>query len=396
MSEIFYGWITMKLTHFGYACFLGAAVISPPAHAESNNNYQHNIKRIVNKAAVKLIKKYHIPGMAIAIISQGRPHYFTYGVIDIDKKIPVTGDSLFEIGSISKTLTGALGGDSLARGEITLSDSPLHYWPNLYAKKWRSINLLQLATYTAGGLPPKIPPTITDTQQLTEFYNRWQPLWNPGDIRLYADSSIALFGAIAAKPSGLPFEEALYKRVLRPLNMLHTWIKVPEQARSHYAWGYRDKSAVRLTPGILAAASHGLKSTVQDMAVWIQANIDPEVVVPTTLKRGITLSQQRYTRIGSMYQGLGWDIFNWPAESCMVIYCSERRMANEPQVSVLINPPAPAVKSSWVHKTGSTPGFASYVAFIPEKKIGIVVLANKNYPIADRINLAYFILRQLD
>ena len=56
-------------------------------------------------------------------------------------------------------------------------------------------------------------------------------------------------------------------------------------------------------------------------------------------------------------------------------------------------PPQQAV---WINKTGSTNGFAAYVAFVPAKKIGIVVLANKNVPIAPRVRLAYEILEKLE
>jgi CubicO group peptidase (beta-lactamase class C family) len=49
-----------------------------------------------------------------------------------------------------------------------------------------------------------------------------------------------------------------------------------------------------------------------------------------------------------------------------------------------------------INKTGSTNGFSGYVAFVPAKKIGIVILANKSYPIDQRVTAAYRILTRLD
>lgn len=350
---------------------------------------------IVNRTIAPLMQEQAIPGMAVAVIYQGKPHYFTWGKADIDGNIPVTQQTLFELGSLSKTFTGVLGGDIIARGEIHLSDPVTQYWPELTGKQWEHINLLHLATYTAGGLPLQVPDEVTDQAALLNFYQHWQPQWAPGEKRLYANASIGLFGALAVKPSGMSFEQAMTTRVLQPLKLNHTWLNVPAAEEKNYAWGYRDGKAVHVSPGMLDAEAYGVKTTIEDMASWVQANINPSAVNDEKLQQGIALAQSRYWRIGEMYQGLGWEMLNWPVKAKTVVDGSDNKIALAPTTAVAINPPAPAVKASWVHKTGSTGGFGSYVAFIPEKNLGIVMLANKSYPNPARVAAAYQILDAL-
>lgn len=350
---------------------------------------------VVEKTITPLMKSQAIPGMAVAVIYQGKPYYFTFGKADVAAGRAVTNQTLFEVGSISKTFTGVLGGDAIARHEISLSDPASKYWPALTGKQWQDIRLLDLATYTAGGLPLQLPDEVTDSASLLRFYQTWQPKWKPGTTRLYANSSIGLFGALAVKPSGMRYEQAMTTRVFKPLKLNHTWITVPKSEEANYAWGYRDGKAVHVSPGTLDGEAYGVKTSVEDMARWVIANMSPDTVQDASLKQGIAFAQSRYWRVGSMYQGLGWEMLNWPVEAKAVVGGSDNSVALAPLTATEVTPPAPPVKASWVHKTGSTGGFGGYVAFIPEKNLGIVMLANKSYPNPARVDAAYRILNAL-
>lgn len=356
---------------------------------------EQQIADVVTRTITPLMKEQAIPGMAVAVIYQGKPFCFTWGKEDVGQDLPVTRQTLFELGSVSKTFTGVLGGDAVARGEISLGDPVEKYWPALSGPQWKAVNLLHLATYTAGGLPLQVPESVTTPAALLQFYQQWQPQWTPGEKRLYANSSIGLFGMLAVKPSRMSFDEAMTQRVFRPLQLNHTWINVPAAEAQHYAWGYRDGKPVHVSPGMLDAEAYGVKTTIEDMARWLQANMAPARVGDYTLQQGIILAQSRYWRIGDMYQGLGWEMLNWPVSAKSLMEGSDNKNALAPKPAVSINPPAPPVKASWVHKTGSTGGFGSYVAFIPEKNLGIVLLANKSYPNPARVKAAYQILTSL-
>uniref|UniRef100_UPI003B50BDE3 cephalosporin-hydrolyzing class C beta-lactamase MIR-37 n=1 Tax=Enterobacter roggenkampii TaxID=1812935 RepID=UPI003B50BDE3 len=356
---------------------------------------EKQLAEVVERTVTPLMNAQAIPGMAVAVIYQGQPHYFTFGKADVAANKPVTPQTLFELGSISKTFTGVLGGDAIARGEIALGDPVAKYWPELTGKQWQGIRMLDLATYTAGGLPLQVPDEVTDTASLLRFYQNWQPQWKPGTTRLYANASIGLFGALAVKPSGMSYEQAMTTRVFKPLKLDHTWINVPKAEEAHYAWGYREGKAVHVSPGMLDAEAYGVKTNVKDMASWLIANMKPDSLHAPSLKQGIALAQSRYWRVGAMYQGLGWEMLNWPVDAKTVVGGNDNKVALAPLPVAEVNPPAPPVKASWVHKTGSTGGFGSYVAFIPEKQLGIVMLANKSYPNPARVEAAYRILDAL-
>ena len=64
----------------------------------------------------------------------------------------------------------------------------------------------------------------------------------------------------------MSFEQAMTKRVFKPLKLDHTWINVPKEEEAHYAWGYRDGKAIHVSPGMLDAEAYGVKTNIQDMA----------------------------------------------------------------------------------------------------------------------------------
>ena len=142
--------------------------------------------------------------------------------------------------------------------------------------------------------------------------------------------------------------------------------------------------------------SYGLKSSIEDMTRWVQINLDSNVVKSRTLRKGIDLSQLGYYYSeNKIYQGLGWEMYDYPVNEELVIRNSSNDVALMAKEIQAVKPEHMDGRQLLIHKTGATNGFGAYVAFVPAKGIGIVMLANRNYPIQARVETAHAILSKL-
>ncbi|MEZ3498611.1 class C beta-lactamase [Pantoea sp. KPR_PJ] len=383
-------------TNLAVWCVIAALPMTFSACAAQKLISDSEIKRIVDRNIHLLMEKETIPGMSVGVICNGTAHTFSYGQADLQSHLPVTENTLFELGSVSKTFTGLAGGYALVQGIADLNEPVRSYWPALPFIPWQQIRLLHLVTYTAGGLPLQLPDSVSDERALQTYYQTWQPEFAPGTVRAYSNASIGLAGKLMVERSGLTFEHYLTRYILRPLRLEHTFIRVPSAEEKNYAWGYRKGEPVRVSPGMLDAEAYGVKSTVKDMNRYLQANMQPAGLnnMPL-LTQAIEKAQTRYFLTNGVYQGLGWEIYNWPVDPQTIINDSRNDVALKPHKTQALDPAQPPSSASWVHKTGSTNGFGAYIAFIPEKGVGIVMLANKSYPNPARVETAYRIISQL-
>lgn len=365
--------------------------VSLPARAAHDSD---KIRTLVDTAIQPLMAEHDVPGMAVAITVNGHAFFFNYGVASRDTRVPVSETTLFELGSVSKTFTATLAAYVQVLGKLSLRDHPSTYVPQFKGYAIDKATLLHLGTYTAGGLPLQFPDEVTNDQMLN-YYQQWKPQAAPGQQRQYSNPSMGLLGYITGLALQGDFADAMETQLFPKLGMAGSYIRVPDSAMDHYAWGYdKTNKAIRVNPGVLAAQAYGVKSSTADMIRYVQANITPGLL-EEPMRRAVDRTHRGYFKAGSMVQGLGWEQYPYPVTLQRLQDGNSYTMILDAVPVKPVMPPQTRSGRTLFNKTGSTDGFGSYVAFVPDQKIGIVLLANKNYPIPARIAAAHAILEQL-
>ncbi|WP_430442106.1 CMY-1/MOX family class C beta-lactamase [Providencia huaxiensis] len=347
------------------------------------------LRPVVDASIRPLLKEHRIPGMAVAVLKDGKAHYFNYGVADRERAVGVSEQTLFEIGSVSKPLTATLGAYAVVKGAMQLDDKASRHAPWLKGSAFDSITMGELATYSAGGLPLQFPEEVDSLEKMQAYYRQWTPAYSPGSHRQYSNPSIGLFGHLAASSLKQPFAQLMEQTLLPGLGLHHTYVNVPKQAMASYGYSKEDKP-IRVSPGMLADEAYGIKTSSADLLRFVKANISG--VDDKALQQAISLTHKGHYSVGGMTQGLGWESYAYPVSEQTLL------AGNSAKVILEANPTAAPRESGsqmLFNKTGSTSGFGAYVAFVPAKGIGIVMLANRNYPIPARVKAAHAILTQL-
>ncbi|HHF2918583.1 beta-lactamase [Vibrio sp. VGrn 2] len=359
--------------------------------AKTELTVSSQLKSVVDECAKGLMNEYDIPGLAVAVTIDGKRYFYNYGFADESKGSLVTNDTIFELGSISKTFAATLTGYAQEKGKLNMDDKVKDYIPELENSVLGNTKLVHVATYTAGGLPLQFPSEVTNDAEMMQYYKTWKPEYEAGTKRKYSNPSIGLFGYIGALSMKSDYTEMMETVILPELGMTNTFVDVPKDKLNNYAFGYSSEGKpVRVNPGILDAQAYGIKSTSLDMLQYIEANMG-QAQLNTDIENALERTHTKYFDTDTFTQAVGWEGYNYP------VSLSQLLKGNSSDV-ILNAKPVQASESGtlgrdvWYNKTGSTGGFGAYVAYVPSEKIGIVILANKNYPNAERVEAAYNII----
>jgi len=379
----------MKSLKFTIHAVIVAAIAFSSAAAQDNS-----FRSKARSAFADAIKQYKIPGMVVAVTRNGEHAFYTTGVASRSGRRPVTPDTLFELGSISKIFNVTLAALAEQRGQLSLNDKAAHYLCADACSIGDSLTLMDLATHHSGGLPLQVPDEIATTDQLVGWLKAWHPP-QPG-ARSYSNISIGLLGHITAKAMAMSYTAAIQTVLLPTMGLKNTFIEVPGKARDNYAFGYDRKTdkPIRVTPGVLDAEAYGVKSSARDMLDLLDIELGRKDV-SAQLKAAIERTHEGQFKATQFTQDMIWEQYPWPVDLETMVTGNSNDVIMNPQQVKRIDPPLAPQKDVILNKTGSTNGFGGYVVLLPAENLGIVVLANRNYPNEARVRATYALIQSL-
>lgn len=218
----------------------------------------------------------HAPGVAVTVIKNGQVVKMKgYGVASVEFSVPVTTDTVFEIGSVSKQMTAAGIMLLVEDGKVKL-DAPIStYLPNT-PEAWKDVTVRHLLTHTSGVKSY----TSLDGFELfrhlktDEFIKALSPHpleFTPGEKNIYSNSGFTLLGHIIQTVSGKPYMQFMRERIFTPLGMTKTADRDPQFIIPNRAAGYEwEIDHLEGRDGVLTdlMGAGSIVSTIADMAKW--------------------------------------------------------------------------------------------------------------------------------
>ena len=312
------------------------------------------------------------PGLGIVVgllDAAGKRTIVTAGSAGEAAKRPLDGDTLFEIGSVTKVITSALLAEMAQRGDVSLEDPVAKYLPagvRVPTRGDRQITLADLATHTSGlpRLPGNLDPRDPDNpyadysaKQMYDFLSSYELTRDIGAQYEYSNLGGGLLGHALARRAGASYEAILTTRVLAPLGMRSTGITLSPALQARMAVGHTTLGYPTENWDFPTLAGAGaLRSTANDMLTFLAANM-----AHGTGRLATALQQMQVARHDAgapqpgrpeMHVGLGWHI---------------RKIAD----------------GELIWHNGGTYGFHSIIGFDPKKRTGVVVLHNSGGVIDD-------------
>lgn len=259
-------------------------------------------------------------GIVVGVLEPAGRRIVTYGSPAKGDARPLDGDTVFEIGSISKVFTALLLADAVERGEVAMTDPVSRYLPASVKmpERGRAITLQDLATHTSG--LPRLPNNMTPkdganpyadytVEQLYAFLSAYELTRDVGAQYEYSNLGGGLLGHVLTLRTGSTYEALVEARITGPLGMTSTRITLPAELRARLAAGYGPtlQPAANWDLPTLAGAG-ALRSTASDLLIFLSAALGDR---PSPLSRAFAAmtTVRRPTGVPALEIALGWHVF---------------------------------------------------------------------------------------
>lgn len=296
-------------------------------------------------------------GIAVGLVQGNTTSYFNFGMANQKTGALVSQNTIFVIASVQKVFTSTLCASLVVQNKMDLSAQITNYLPKDVGKKGsaiRQVTPLDLATMTSG-MSDRTPLAKHPGYNLynnqppsSNFIAYWQnknskgfnPTYKIGTKERYSNIGVVTLGFATAGAAGCGYTTLLQETITGPLEMADTVIKVPNSDKDRVAQGYNKKG----NPARIQTL--GINSTTQDLVRFLTANLFLTNMLPPHLVQAMSLAQTpHFHKSPTKAIGLNWYI-------------------------------NPLGKNTLISKNGGNSGFLSYVGFIPQLQMGIVLLSN--------------------
>ncbi|HYG39980.1 MAG TPA: serine hydrolase [Cytophagales bacterium] len=303
---------------------------------------------------------YPLPGITVGVVTEEGTYFKSLGFSDLDKKLPISDSTIFFMGEFSELLvsTGMLKLDEL--GSLSVEDKVVKHLPYFKTQgAYDKISIHHLLTHTSG--IPKFSPAwdmpsfASDALEATTRSIVFQDLeFSPGSQRKKSPYNYDIAADLMAKVSNTLFEEVMEKNVFEPLHMSQSYFNIQEIKQEQLVKPHAIKDWLKYDFTLFEpypytrenAGSFGLHSTTSDMTKWMKMVLELEEGAGLLSDKSLSELMREFYKTGKdTYKGYGWN----------VLKTNENTIYN----------------NEW-----SLGGFSGDISLFPDKKIGIIVVAN--------------------
>lgn len=356
----------MKI-HKGLLTVLGSVFLFNVLAQTGKENLTSFIKQNIDS----VYAKENPPGIFVAILDNGKRHYFNAGFANPDKQMPFDSLTLFEIGSITKTFTAYVLTAVLMEKNISETTSILKYLPEdvQQNKNLDSISFLSLMNHTSG--LPRIPGNMKpannrqpyedyNSDNLFAFLKTCKP--KPDGNSNYSNLGAGLAGVLAERISGKTYAALLDKYIFLPFKMVTPANAIAATENKSQGYYGKDDKTDYWNMNVLAPAG-GLKCNASEMLTYLHNTCFPQP--GNSNKIADKLTAQTITLSPKMSIGRGWLIF---------------KKGDQPPIY-------------W--HNGGTFGFSTFCAFAKNKSKAVIVVINQFNKNAPADGLGFKVIQKL-